>query len=54
MELGVLFEYEAKKGVLTFDFSDIDTSKTDTYQLELKVADNVGNEQVLKMSFRKK
>ncbi|MFK8309707.1 M23 family metallopeptidase [Capnocytophaga canimorsus] len=50
----VLFEYEAKKGVLTFDFSDIDTSKTDTYQLELKVADNVGNEQVLKMSFRKK
>lgn len=47
----VLFEYEPKNHVLTFYFSDIDTSKTNTYELELKAYDKVGNEGVLKASF---
>ncbi|MFK8282516.1 M23 family metallopeptidase [Capnocytophaga cynodegmi] len=50
----ILFEYEPKTQTLTFDFSDIDTKKTDTYRLEMIAKDGVGNVQKLDISFKKK
>ncbi|ATA90394.1 peptidase M23 [Capnocytophaga stomatis] len=50
----ILFEYEPKTQTLTFDFSDIDTKKTDTYKLEMIAKDGVGNVQKLDVSFKKK
>ncbi len=50
----VLFEYEPKNRMLTFDFSDIDTQKTDTYKLEMTAKDGVGNLQKLEVIFKKK
>ncbi|MFK8265900.1 M23 family metallopeptidase [Capnocytophaga cynodegmi] len=50
----ILFEYEPKTQTLTFDFSDIDTKKTDTYKLEMIAKDGVGNVQNLDISFKKK
>ncbi|GET45778.1 M23 family metallopeptidase [Capnocytophaga felis] len=50
----ILFEYEPKTQTLTFDFSDIDTKKTDTYKLEMTAKDGVGNVQKLNVSFKKK
>ena len=43
----VLFEYEPKNHTLTFNFDDIDTTKVDTYQLEMSATDGVGNIQRL-------
>lgn len=50
----ILFEYEPKTQTLTFNFSDIDTTKTDTYKLEMTAKDGVGNIQKLEVSFKKK
>ncbi|GIJ97122.1 peptidase M23 [Capnocytophaga stomatis] len=50
----ILFEYEPKTQTLTFNFSDIDTKKTDTYKLEMIAKDGVGNVQKLDVSFKKK
>ncbi|CEN36538.1 M23 family metallopeptidase [Capnocytophaga cynodegmi] len=50
----ILFEYEPKTQTLTFDFSDIDTKKTNTYRLEMVAKDGVGNVQKLDISFKKK
>ncbi|MFK8298227.1 M23 family metallopeptidase [Capnocytophaga cynodegmi] len=50
----ILFEYEPKTQTLTFDFSDIDTKKTNTYRLEMIAKDGVGNVQKLDISFKKK
>ncbi|WP_172916779.1 M23 family metallopeptidase [Capnocytophaga canis] len=50
----ILFEYDPKTRMLTFDFSDIEAKKTDTYKLEMIVKDGVGNVQKLNVSFKKK
>ncbi|CEN49019.1 M23 family metallopeptidase [Capnocytophaga canis] len=50
----ILFEYDPKTRILTFDFSDIEAKKTDTYKLEMIVKDGVGNVQKLNVSFKKK
>ena len=47
----ILFEYEPKNHCLTFHFEDIDTSKTDKYELVVKATDKVGNEGILKATF---
>ncbi|CEN54576.1 M23 family metallopeptidase [Capnocytophaga canis] len=50
----ILFEYDPKTRMLTFDFSDIEAKKTDAYKLEMIVKDGVGNVQKLNVSFKKK
>lgn len=50
----VLFEYDPKTRMLTFDFSDIDTQKTEEYKLEMTAKDGVGNTQKLEVSFTRK
>lgn len=47
----ILFEYEPKNHTLTFRFSDIDTSITNSYELEVKAFDKVGNVGTLKATF---
>ncbi len=49
----ILFEYEPKNHTLTFRFSDIDTTKTNTYELEVRAFDKVGNVGTLKATFTK-
>ncbi|MDO4228736.1 MAG: M23 family metallopeptidase [Capnocytophaga sp.] len=50
----ILFEYDPKTRSLVFDFSDIDTKKTNSYKLEMTAKDGVGNVQKLEVSFIKK
>lgn len=50
----ILFEYDPKTRLLTFDFSDINTKKTNTYKLEMSAKDGVGNTQKLEVSFKRK
>jgi hypothetical protein len=49
----VLFEYEPKGNLLTYDFSD-KTFKLSKHKLELEVVDNVGNKSVYKTTFFRK
>ena len=49
----ILFEYEPKNKCLTFHFSDIDTTKTDKYELIVNAKDKVGNIGTLKANFTK-
>ena len=49
----VLFEYEPKKGLLTYDFSD-KTFELSKHDLRLKVEDNVGNKTVYETTFFRK
>ena len=49
----ILFEYEPKNKCLTFHFSDIDTTKTDKYELIVNAKDKVGNVGTLKANFTK-
>ena len=49
----ILFEYEPKNKCLTFHFSDIDTTKTDKYELIVNAKDRVGNVGTLKANFTK-
>ncbi len=49
----VLFEYEPKRNLLTYDFSD-KTFELAKHELELEVEDNVGNKSVYKTTFFRK
>ena len=49
----VLFEYEPKGNLLTYDFSD-KTFTLSKHELELEVVDNVGNKSVYKTTFFRK
>jgi len=49
----VLFEYDAKKGMLTYDFKDI-TFKEAKHNLKLIVTDNVGNSTIFTSTFFRK
>ena len=49
----VLFEYEPKRKLLTYDFSDKVFTQT-KHELELEVEDNVGNKSVYKTIFYRK
>ena len=49
----VLFEYEPKKRLLTYDFSD-KTFELSKHDLRLKVEDNVGNKTVYETTFFRK
>ena len=49
----VLFEYEPKRKLLTYDFSD-KVFKQTQHELELEVKDNVGNKSVYKTIFYRK
>ncbi|MDO5607794.1 MAG: peptidoglycan DD-metalloendopeptidase family protein [Capnocytophaga sp.] len=50
----ILFEYEPKSNLLTFDFADIEPSSDGQYHLLLTAKDNVGNSQTLDISFSKR
>ncbi|MDA8763076.1 M23 family metallopeptidase [Flavobacteriaceae bacterium] len=49
----ILFEYDPKRNLLTYDFSD-KTFKLAKHELEIEVEDNVGNKSVYKATFFKK
>ena len=49
----VLFEYEPKQKLLTYDFSDL-TFDTEKHELEIVVEDNVGNKTLFKALFFRK
>ena len=49
----VLFEYEPKQKLLTYDFSDL-TFETEKHELEIVVEDNVGNKTLFKTLFFRK
>ena len=49
----VLFEYEPKQKLLTYDFSDL-TFETEKHELEIVVEDNVGNKTLFRAFFFKK
>ncbi|MGB2164404.1 MAG: M23 family peptidase, partial [Flavobacteriaceae bacterium] len=49
----VLFEYEPKRNLLTYDFSD-KVFETAKHELELEVEDNVGNKSIYKTTFFRK
>ena len=49
----ILFEYEPKQKLLTYDFSDL-TFETEKHELEIVVEDNVGNKTLFKTLFFRK
>ena len=49
----VLFEYEPKRNLLTYDFSD-KVFEQAKHELELEVEDNVGNKSIYKTIFFRK
>ena len=52
-EKWILFEYEPKQKLLTYDFSDL-TFETEKHELEIVVEDNVGNKTLFKTLFFRK
>ena len=53
MANGYLFEYEPKRKLLTYDFSD-KVFEQAKHELELEVEDNVGNKSIYKTIFFRK
>ena len=49
----ILFEYEPKTNILTYNFSDIKFNNTKHY-LKIYIEDNVGNKKIFKTMFYRK